>query len=110
MRHSTTAIALTALLLATPLAAQMDSARQLGSITGTIDLVPASWVVTQDGAGGGSHWRARDAGLGLRLSGRRDGAAWQGRLVVSFTVEGRMGAASADGPRITLSQPTGTGC
>jgi hypothetical protein len=61
-----------------PLAAQTDPAHPPGSITGPIDLTPAERLGTLEGAGGSGHWRERDAGLGLRLSARLDGAAFQG--------------------------------
>jgi hypothetical protein len=91
--------------LACPAAAQGTKAAS-GTITGTIDLEQARWVLSAPEGARGSAWRDEGGTMEVRLVGRPEPGATRdsGRLVLSFTADAGVQAAEVQGARVVFDR------
>ena len=92
-----------ALALAGPAFAQ-EAQTASGTITGTIDLDDARWVLSAPESAEGSTWRDRGGTTEVRLVGRPEPGATRdsGRLVLTFTADTGVQAAEVQDARATF--------
>lgn len=93
-----------------PLAAQEAALPEepdsvLGSITGTLDLRPAEWRVTEDTEQAGSHWSREGAELSVQMSGILDGVGDASRLLIAFDLAGPESSADPTNIHVALTHP-----